>query len=152
MCRRCQLYGKVLASYGARQPMPCADILHAWDWTLEVPYVLDTAAEEFLRDSLEDVDKASGGVGRLVPIQVTGDGNCLAHSISRACHAEEMWYSLLRKKVQAELRDNEGATHATWPHTNLISSMVCGCGGAWRVSGAVISTALLGISAESLLY
>eukprot|EP01043_Picozoa_sp_COSAG02_P000820 COSAG02_NODE_16_length_56207_cov_9.816122_37_plen_611_part_01 len=85
--------------------MPCADILHVWT-PAEIQHHFDAAAEEFLRDSLVQVDAASGGEGCLVPIQVTGDGNCLAHSISRACHGEEMWYSLLRKKTQEELRDN----------------------------------------------
>ena len=103
MCRRCTLFGKVLASYGAKQPMPCADILTVWP-EAHLQAIVDQAAEEFLHDALAEVAAASGG-GCLVPIQVTGDGNCLAHSVSRACHGEEAWYNLLRVKVQQELRD-----------------------------------------------
>ena len=112
MCRRCSIYGKVLASYGAKQPMPCADILTVWpayEWMVTHAGLVDMAAKEFLADALDAVDAASGGRNRLVPICVTGDGNCLAHSISRACHGEEAWYSLLRKKVGQELRE-----HRTW--------------------------------------
>ena len=117
MCRRCTLYGKVLASYGAKQPMPCADILHVWP-PEHVEQVADPDAEAFLRDALEQVDAASGGARRLVPIKVTGDGNCLAHSISRACHGEEAWYSLLRKKVQQELRDHRDWYLEALPHVD----------------------------------
>ena len=113
MCRRCTIFAKVLASYGNKQPMPCADILPVWD-SARLP--ADAAAEEFLADALAQVDAASGGPGRLVPISVTGDGNCLAHSISRACHGEEAWYSLLRKKVAEELRSNEPWYLAALPH------------------------------------
>lgn len=86
--------------------MPCADILCVWP-AFDQLRDLDGAAMAFLADALQQVDVASGGTHRLVPICVTGDGNCLAHSVSRACHGEEAWYSLLRKQVAQELRENE---------------------------------------------
>jgi hypothetical protein len=117
MCRRCTLYGKVLASYGAKQRMPCAGSLHVWH-DADVAHVVDVDALEFLRDALREVDDASGGAGRLAPIQVTGDGNCLAHSISRACHGEEAWYYLLRNKVEQELREHRAWYLETLPHVD----------------------------------
>lgn len=97
--------------------MPCADILTVWPALGRMPRgLVDTAAMEFLGDALREVDDASGGPNRLVPISVTGDGNCLAHSISRACHGEEVWYSLLRKKISQELRENEAWYLEHLPH------------------------------------
>lgn len=95
--------------------MPCADVLFVWPAFDQLKQV-DEAAMGFLADALQQVDDASGGAHRLVPICVTGDGNCLAHSVSRACHGEEVWYSLLRKQVAQELREHKEWYLTALPH------------------------------------
>jgi hypothetical protein len=73
--------------------------------------LVDATAAAFLADALALVEGAP-----LVPIQVTGDGNCLAHSVSRAFCGEEQWYSLLRKNVQKELEGHREWYLSNCPH------------------------------------
>jgi hypothetical protein len=44
--------------------------------------------------------------GKVVPLQTTGDGNCLLHAISRAIWGVEVFSNLLRKRLHEELQTN----------------------------------------------
>jgi hypothetical protein len=46
---------------------------------------------------------------KIVPLQTTGDGNCLLHALSRAMWGVEMFWELLRKSLHEEL-----TTHLEW--------------------------------------
>ena len=41
------------------------------------------------------------------PLQATGDGNCLIHSVSKAIFGVECWYQVLRNMVVAELLEHK---------------------------------------------
>ena len=99
MCRHCRLWGRALRVRGRRAELPNSDLL--WEWDAASP--VDPVAEEYLRETL-----ACAG-GALLPIQFSGDGNCLAHSLSRGMYSREIFYALIRDKVQAEL-----AEHRAW--------------------------------------
>jgi molybdopterin converting factor small subunit len=43
---------------------------------------------------------------KLVPLQTTGDGNCLLHALSRAMWGVELFWELLRKSLHEELQTN----------------------------------------------
>merc|ERR1719240_1825935 len=81
---------------------PGCEYFGQFDYALkaeEVDNFVDKSAEEFLKDEL----KAMPGFRT---ISVPGDGNCLAHAVSKALIGMELLYHALRLEIQAELREN----------------------------------------------
>ena len=74
MCKHCALLGRALRRRGRKEPLHDVHML----WPFAPGNLVDATATAFLRETL-----AAAGCG-LLAITVSGDGNCLAHSVSRA--------------------------------------------------------------------
>jgi hypothetical protein len=60
--------------------------------------VMDTMAYEYLPSEVRKYVPE-----KLLPLSTTGDGNCLLHAASRAMFGVEMYYELLRQKLEGSL-------------------------------------------------
>jgi len=50
---------------------------------------------------------AGGAAKTLIAVHVTGDGNCLAHAVSRSLYGTEQFYAVIRLGLARELEDNK---------------------------------------------
>jgi hypothetical protein len=72
--------------------------------TEDISGFVDQYAQHFLKSELANIEKCFHV--RLVPLDTTGDGNCLAHAISRSLMGSEVLFYTLRHQLHRELLSN----------------------------------------------
>ncbi len=83
MCRNCIELGAVINAGRAKKEHFACETLGACDLTVSLSYlesIRDEVATNYLTETLSEFKKV--GID-LIPVQVTSDGSCLPHAISR---------------------------------------------------------------------
>ena len=69
-------------------------------------YGRDACGNEYLRETLKNVEKFNENQERLIPVHADGDGHCLVHAVSRALVGRELFWHALRENMKAHFESN----------------------------------------------
>ena len=117
---QCKLLSPMLTRYGmdkdtgkaklltemGKQEMFDSGILGKWAFLIDpenidaAGYGRDKTAMDYLKGTLDEVQKFNGGIECLIPIHVDGDGHCLVHAVSRALVGWELFWHALRENLK----------------------------------------------------
>jgi len=109
MCKNCLILGALINAGSSQEKgdvFPSQTLAQFDMIYTEQDSLIDRQAEAYLAETLTNFRKIGIDV---VPIQVTSDGSCLPHAVSRALVGFEVFYDCLRASMVKELTE-----HSQW--------------------------------------
>mmetsp|Transcript_15737 Transcript_15737/g.26265 ORF Transcript_15737/g.26265 Transcript_15737/m.26265 type:complete len:826 (+) Transcript_15737:104-2581(+) len=119
MCKQCLILGALINVGSSDGDVYPCETLAQFDmcYNLTDADLIDEDAFIYLNDTLDHFRR--NGID-LVPINVTSDGSCLPHAISRALVGVEIFYDCLRASLVKELSENKAWYKTQHPEGQLL--------------------------------